>query len=109
MPNVNLDAQFVRDADCQEGRGKTDYYDNAITGFILEVRATGGKTYSLRYRDPYGKQRQHKIGDAKAITFDKARQAAEKLRSKVVLGENPAEDKKALRQVPTLAEFIRDN
>lgn len=108
MPNVNLDAQFVRDAVCQEGRGKTDYYDNAITGFILEVRATGGKTYSLRYRDPYGKQRQHKIGDAKAISFEKARQAAEKLRSKVVLGENPAEDKKALRQVPTLAEFVRD-
>ena len=45
MPNVNLDAHFVRDADCQEGRGKTGYYDNAITGFILEVRATGGKTY----------------------------------------------------------------
>ena len=37
MPNVNLDAQFVRDAVCQEGRGKTDYYDNAITGFILIV------------------------------------------------------------------------
>jgi integrase len=108
MPNVNLDAQFVRDAVCLEGRGKTDYYDNGITGFILEVRATGGKTYSLRYRDPYGKQRQHKIGDAKAISFEKARQAAEKLRSKVVLGENPADDKKALRQVPTLAEFIRD-
>lgn len=108
MPNVNLDAQFVRDAVCLEGRSKTDYYDNAITGFILEVRATGGKTYSLRYRDPYGKQRQHKIGDAKAVSFEKARQAAEKLRSKVVLGENPADDKKALRQVPTLAEFIRD-
>ena len=108
MPNVNLDAQFVRGAVCLEGRGKTDYYDNAITGFILEVRSTGGKTYSLRYRDPYGKQRQRKIGDAKAISFEKARQAAEKLRSKVVLGENPAEDKKALRQVPTLAEFIRD-
>ena len=109
MPNVNLDSQFVRDAICLQGRSKTDYYDNSITGFILEVRATGGKTYSLRYRDRYGKQRQCKIGDARSITFEKARQAAEKLRSKVVLGENPAEDKKALRQVPTLAEFIRDN
>ncbi|WP_422846966.1 tyrosine-type recombinase/integrase [Acidovorax sp. M14] len=108
MPNVNLDAQFVRDAVCQEGRGKTDYYDNAITGFILEVRATGGKTYSLRYRDPHGKQRQRKIGDAKSITFEKARQAAEKLRAKVVLGESPADDKKALRQVPTLESFIND-
>ena len=70
MPNVNLDTQFVRHAVCLEGRSKTDYYDNAITGFILEVRATGGMTYGLRYRDVYGKQRQHKIGDAKSITFD---------------------------------------
>ena len=108
MPNVNLDSQFVRDAICLQGRSKTDYYDNSITGFILEVRATGGKTYSLRYRDRYGKQRQCKIGDARSITFEKARQAAEKLRSKVVLGENPSDDKRALRQVPTLAEFIRD-
>lgn len=109
MPNVNLDTQFVRHAVCLEGRSKTDYYDNAITGFILEVRATGGMTYSLRYRDVYGKQRQHKIGDAKSITFDKARQAAQVLRSKVVLGGNPSEDKKAIRQVPTLADFIRNN
>ncbi|MFI8616214.1 tyrosine-type recombinase/integrase [Acidovorax sp. NPDC077693] len=108
MPNVNLDAQFVRDVVCSEGRSKTDYYDNVITGFILEVRATGGKTYSLRYRDPHGKQRQHKIGDAKSITFDKARQAAEKLRAKVVLGEDPYYDKKTVREVPTLSQFITD-
>ena len=108
MPVVQLSAQFVKEAICPSGKGKVDYYDNAITGFILEVRVTGGKTYSLRYRDSYGKQRQHKLGDAKSITFEKARQAAEKIRSKVVLGDNPSDDKKALRQVPTLAEFIRD-
>jgi len=109
MPNVNLDAQFVRHAVCLEGRSKTDYYDNAITGFLLEVRITGGKTYGLRYRDVYGKQRQYKIGDAKSITFDKARQAAQVLRSKVVLGGNPSEDKWAMRQVPTLRDFIQDH
>lgn len=108
MPKVNIDAQFVRDAVCLKGR-KTDYYDNAITGFILEVRATGGKTYSLRYKDDHGDLRQHKIGDAKSISFDKARVAAEKLRSEVVLNGRLSLDRKALRQVPTLAEFIKDN
>lgn len=106
MPNVDLDAAFVRNAFCMEGRNKTDYYDNAITGFILEVRNSGGKTFALRYRDQHGKLRQHRIGDTKSLSFDKARQAAEKLRSVVVLGGNPAEDRKALRQVPTLAEVI---
>lgn len=108
MPNVNLDARCVRTAACLEGKSKTDYYDNAITGFILEVRSTGGKTYHLRYRDAHGKQRQHKIGDAQSISFDKARQAAQVLRSRVVLGESPAEERKTKRSIPTLAEFSAD-
>ena len=70
MPNVNLDAAFVRSAICPEGKGKVDYYDNSITGFVLEARSTGGMTYYLRYRDPHGRQRQQKIGDAKSISFD---------------------------------------
>ena len=86
MPHATLDALFVRSAVCPEGKSKVDYYDTAITGFILEVRSSGGKTFHLRYRDPHGKQRQHKIGDSKSLTFDKARQAATVLRSQVVLG-----------------------
>ena len=105
MPNADLDAAFVRQAVCEEGKVKTDYYDNAITGFLLECRATGGKTYALRYRDPHGRQRQHKIGDTKSISFDKARSAAERLRSRVVLGENPAEEKKAKRAIPRISEL----
>ncbi len=108
MPNVNLDALFVRTAVCPPGKGKIDYYDNSITGFILEARGSGGMTYHLRYRDAHGKQRQHKIGDAKSISFDKARTAAEKLRSRVVLGEDPAEEKKILRTIPTIAELYAD-
>jgi integrase len=108
MPVIQLSAQVCQAAACIEGRAKTDFYDTAITGFILTVSASGSKVFSLRYRDQYGKQRQHKIGDAKSITFDKARLQAQKLRSKVVLGENPADEKQALRKVPTLAEFIED-
>lgn len=108
MPVISLSGQVCQAAACIEGRAKTDFYDTAITGFILTVSASGSKVFSLRYRDQYGKQRQHKIGDAKSITFDKARLQAQKLRSKVVLGENPADEKQALRKVPTLAEFIEE-
>ena len=108
MPNVNLSAEFVRNAVCPEGKNKIDYYDNAITGFILECRASGGKTFSLRYRDPHGKQCQHKIGDSASISFDKAKQAATVLRSRVVLGESPSEERKAKRLIPTLAEFAAE-
>jgi integrase len=108
MPNVSLDAAFVRSAVCPEGKGKIDYYDSAITGFVLEVRSSGGMTYYLRYRDPHGRQRQQKIGDTKSVSFDKARSAAEKLRSRVVLGESPIEEKKLKRTIPTIAELYFD-
>ena len=105
---VNLSAAFVRDAVCQEGKAKENFYDIAVTGFILEVRASGGMTYALRYKDEHGRQIQHKIGDAKSISFDKARNAAKVLRSKVVLGEDPSENRRVKRLVPTLAEFTAD-
>ena len=105
MPKVNLDTAFVRYATCPEGKNKIDYYDRSITGFILEVRASGASTYAIRYRDRHQKLRQHKIGDAKDISFEKARKTAEKIRSRVVLGEDPAEERKAVRSVPTLRAF----
>lgn len=108
MPTASLDAAFVRSAKCPEGKNRIDFFDTNIRGFVLEARITGGSTYYLRYRDEHGRQRQHKIGDAKSISFDKARSAAERLRSRVVLGENPAEAKKIRRSIPTIAEFYRD-
>lgn len=108
MPIVKLSAQFVRDASCPSGKSKVDYYDSALKGFILEARPSGGKTFYLRYHDSHGKLRQCKIGDAAAVSYDKARQKAMRLRSEVELGGNPLEERQALRAVPTLAEFIRD-
>jgi integrase len=109
MPVVNLSAELVRNAVCPEGKAKENYYDTSITGFILEVRSTGGKTYALRYKDQHGRQIQHKIGDANDISFDKAKNTAKVLRSKVVLGEDPSAEKRTKRMVPTLEEFVRDS
>jgi integrase len=107
VPVVDLDAAFVRNVAIPE-KGKVDYYSKEITGFILEVRCTGGKTYYLRYQNAHGKKRQVKIGDAKSISFDKAKSAADKLRSRTVLGESPAEDKKTKRAIQTIGEVFRD-
>lgn len=104
MPKATLSAQFVSTATCLSGK-KTDYYDTAIKGFVLEVRQTGGSTYYMRYRDLRGRQCQFKIGDAKALTFDKARSTAKVIRAKVTLGESPLQERQSLKQVPTLAQF----
>lgn len=108
MPTATLSTQLVNSAVCPEGRSKLDLYDTAVPGFILEVRPSGGKTYHLRYRDQYGKQRQFKIGDAASISFTRARDAAQRVRSRVVMGDSPMDERRAQRTVPTLAEFIRD-
>ena len=105
MPSMTLDANVVKSAVCPTSKGRLDLYDTAISGLILEVRPSGNKTYYLRYRDPHGKQRQYKIGDAQSLNFEQAKQAAQTLRAKVVLGENPSADKAELKKMPTLAEF----
>ena len=105
MPSMTLDSTVVKSAVCPEGKGRVDLYDTAIAGFILEVRPSGVKTYYLRYRDKHGKQKQYKIGDTKSLTFEQARQTAQTLRARVVLGENPSVDKAELRKMPTLTEF----
>ena len=80
MPSMTLDANVVKSAVCPTSKGRLDLYDTAISGFILEVRPSGNKTYYLRYRDPHGKQRQYKIGDAQSLSFEQAKQAAQTLR-----------------------------
>jgi integrase len=106
MSIVNLSADFCRKATCPEGMKKINYYHKEIRGFLLECRNSGGKTYALRYRDRHNRQCQYKIGNYQDISFEKARRAAEKARSKVVLGKDPAEDKRVKRKVPTLGYFV---
>ncbi|QXQ06831.1 tyrosine-type recombinase/integrase [Sphingosinicellaceae bacterium] len=103
MPKLQLSAQAVLTALCEPGKRKTDYWDTITTGFVLEVRSGGGKTYALRFIDEAGRQRQHKIGAYADITFDQARKAAKRLRSEVVLGGNPAADKEVRKAIPTYA------
>jgi integrase len=108
MPTQTLDAALVRTVTCPPDKSKVDLYDTAITGFMLEVRRSGGKTYWLRYRDVHGKQRQLKLGDAKSLTFEQARMAAQTQRAKVVLGDNPVVERQIQRQILTLGAFARE-
>ncbi|PZU09861.1 site-specific integrase [Sphingomonas sp.] len=107
MPNVKLTSTFVLTASCPAGKTKIDYFDTAITGFVLEVRKTGGKTYALRYRDAYNRQKQYRIGAASDVTCDHARKVAQRVRSRVTVGEDPSQERAAKRSVPTFAEVAK--
>ena len=105
MPKFKLNAGFCSAAECSPGKRKTDYWDTHTSGFVLECRESGGKTYYLRYFDGAGRQRQHKIGGFGDISFDQARKAARRLRSEVVLGGDPAGAKDDKKAIPTYAEL----
>lgn len=105
MPKAKLDSAFAAAAACEPGKTKTDWYDETVTGFVLECRSSGGKTYYLRYQDQGGRQKQHKIGRHEDVPFAKAKKAAERLRSDVVLGGDPGAEKALARSIPLYSEL----
>lgn len=76
---------------------------------MLEVRCSGGKTFYQRYRDVGGRERQFKIGPAEVLTVSQARRKARAVLAEAILGSDPQREREELRQIPTLAEFVRDS
>lgn len=102
MPIRKLDGAFAMIATCEPGKKRTDWYCDTVRGFLLECRASGGKTYYLSHNE--GKSRRTiKIAAYGDITFDKAKKEAIRLRAELVLGGDPAGKKKEARAVPTYA------
>lgn len=105
MPKAKLDNAFVMTAQCEPGKKKTDYYDDGgVTGFVLECRASGGKTFYLRY-DQDGRQRQIKLAVFGDAPFAQIRKKAEKLRAEVALGGDPVAKKAEAKAIPLYGEL----
>ena len=108
MPTVSLSAQFVRQAECVPGRKKVDYFDGSQRGFLLEVRASGGKTYYQRYTDERGRERQYKLGPADVLTLDQARRKAKQIVAEALLSADPQQKRREMRNVPLLRDFVAE-
>ncbi|QDX81875.1 integrase [Denitratisoma sp. DHT3] len=106
MAIVQLTPAFIRGALCPADKGKVEVTDRGCKGLVLEIRQSGGRTYYLRYTNDRGRQRQYRIGDASAMTLAQARYRVSELRGRVMLGDDPSEQKDHLRQTPTLGDFF---
>lgn len=83
--------------------------DSEISGFCVRVSADGRKVYGFRYRaggGRSGRARWYTIGNHGAVTADQAREIARELASEVARGGDPAADKKARREAPTVSELL---
>lgn len=105
---TNLTKAFVKRAKCQNGKTKEEYYDKELTGFILEVRSSGAKSFNLR--TTVNKKRiSRKVGDAKVMDIEVARIKALKLKraleeqKDILLGKSAESENKA--STPTLGSF----
>jgi integrase len=108
VPVVDLTASFVRKAACPEGAEKINFFDSRQRGFLIEIRASGRKTYYQRFRDERGRERQFKIGRADIVTMEQARRKGRSVFARAILGEDSQQRREELRAIPTLEAFVRD-
>ena len=108
MPVVRLSPTFVRNVKCPSELKKIDYFDTMTRGFMLEVRASGGRTYYQRYTDERGRERQYKIGPADVLTLRQAKRKAIQVKAQVILGSDPQKERQQRRQIPTLRVFVEE-
>ena len=108
MPVLPMRSAGLPALRCPDGRQKIDYCDQLCKGLVLEVRSTGGRTWYVRFTNGRGRRRQLRLGDADDLTLAEARARAQEHRHTVALGKDPADERDALRQVPTLECFVNE-
>lgn len=108
MPKANFTISFVRNVECAKDKPKSVFFDQICNGLMLEVRSSGGKTFYLRYYNNRGRARQLKLADARDVNVSQARYLASKAKTRIALGQDPIEEKKQCRSVPTFKQFIYD-
>lgn len=105
LPRANLTQRFVDGAECFDFARKTDFFDRALPGFLLEVRSSGGKTFYQRYRDARGREHRFKIGPASVLTVKEARLKARGVLASAYMGGDPQRQREQLRNIPLLRDF----
>ena len=108
MAVQKLTHSLVAKAICPPGQKREFITDTDTRGLVLEVRASGGRTFYFRYTDRSSAPRNMKLGDASVVTLDVARQRVAELHNEIALGRDPAATREAERRIPTLGEFVRD-
>ncbi|SFR84713.1 tyrosine-type recombinase/integrase [Sphingomonas jatrophae] len=116
MPSITLSAAAVQAIRATPRTKPETFFDEIVTGFVLDARPRGGATYALRYKNQYGRQRQYKIANAADVTFAEAKKEAVRVKGLVALGIDPQEKREENRRIPTVKElseryldFIRSN
>ena len=89
---MNLTAKNVATIALPDGKSEAIFYDDALPGFGVRVRAGGARTWIYQYK--IGNQhRRITLGSLAALTPARARETAAELHAAVKLGKDPAGEK----------------
>ena len=106
MLNITFNNDYHLDLSCPPDRSHIEVFDPALSGFYVDVLASGRKSFRLRYRFK-SKLRIVTLGDAAVMSIADARQAARQLLLKAKLGDDPLELPSSVLG-PTVASFFSD-
>jgi integrase len=82
-------------------------YDSVIPGLTLRIEPSGKKTYYIDYERPSNRKRTaYKLGDSALLTVAQARDAAREFLASVVLGDDPAENRRKASRSMTLGSYL---
>lgn len=86
--------------------------DTLVPGFLCKITPAGRKVFMLQYRTNAGERRKPALGLYGELTVEQARSLAQEWLAQVRRGDDPATEKAAARQAPTVKElcikFIED-
>ncbi|MEY8688417.1 MAG: tyrosine-type recombinase/integrase [Leptothrix sp. (in: b-proteobacteria)] len=82
-----------------------DVWCSEMPGFGARVHPTGRRVFVARYRTQAGRQRLLTIGRASDLSVDQARDMAREVFAAVARGADPAGERAAARQAPTVADL----
>lgn len=79
--------------------------DTLVPGFLCKITPAGSKVFMLQYRTNAGERRRPALGQYGELTVEQARSLAQEWLAQVRRGGDPAADKPAARNAPTVKEL----
>ena len=84
------------------------HWDSDLKGFGVVVMPSGRRTYCIQYRNQYRALKRLKIGVHGHLTTEEARDLAKKRLGQVAHGEDPAEQRKVNKALPTMSDLVNE-
>ena len=82
MPKLSITNEFLRKVKPPTTKSKEQYFDTDLSGFMLELKSTGAKTYYYRYRQN-GSQKMIRIGSTNDLSLEDAKKSYYELKKHI--------------------------